>query len=242
MTTDDIPPPPEPPLSPLDADDALAAEYVLGVLSLTDRSAVEARLKNDSAFVARVAAWENRLSPLNDDYAEVPAPDLMPRIEARLFPVAEKPARRPLFGWLSGAATAAAIAIAAVVMFTPPAPPPVVATLGEADASLRFEARFDGQALTVTRVSGTARATGPGAAALDHRARCGPGLVGSARGRKHRRPLPRRACRMDAGRVSGTCGRIAHRGADGTGCRGRRDNGAVIRKICGAETSALHPP
>jgi len=160
MTTDDIPPPSEPPLSPLDADDALAAEYVLGVLSLAERSAVEARLKNDSAFVARVAAWENRLSPLNDDYAEVPAPDLMPRIEARLFPVAEKPARRPLFGWLSGAATAAAIAIAAVVMFTPPAPPPVVATLGEADASLRFEARFDGQALTVTRVAGTAAPQG----------------------------------------------------------------------------------
>ena len=160
MTTDDIPPPSEPPLSPLDADDALAADYVLGVLSLADRSAVEARLKNDSAFVARVAAWENRLSPLNDDYAEVPAPDLMPRIEARLFPVADKPARRPLFGWLSGAATAAAIAIAAVVMFTPPAPPPVVATLGEADASLRFEARFDGQALTVTRVAGTAAPQG----------------------------------------------------------------------------------
>ena len=87
--TDDLP------LSPLDADDALAAEYVLGVLSLPDRSAVEARLKNDSAFVARVAAWENRLSPLNDDYAEVAAPDLMPRIEARLFPVADNPARRP---------------------------------------------------------------------------------------------------------------------------------------------------
>ncbi|WRH61045.1 MAG: anti-sigma factor [Fuscovulum sp.] len=154
MTTEDTP------LSPLDADDALAAEYVLGVLSLADRSAVEARLKNDSAFVARVAAWENRLAPLNDDYAEVPAPDLLPRIEARLFPVAAKPARRPLFGWLSGAATAAAIAIGAVVMFTPPAPPPVVATLGEADASLRFEARFDGQALTVTRVAGTAAPEG----------------------------------------------------------------------------------
>lgn len=152
--TDDLP------FSPLDQDDALAAEYVLGVLSLADRSAVEARLKNDSAFVARVAAWENRLSPLNDDYAEVPAPDLVPRIEARLFPVAEQPARRPLFGWLSGAATAAAIAIAAVVMFTPAAPPPVVATLGEADASLRFEARFDGQALTVTRVAGTAAPQG----------------------------------------------------------------------------------
>ncbi len=152
--TDDLP------LSPLDEDDALAAEYVLGVLSLADRSAVEARLKNDTAFAARVLAWENRLAPLNDDYADVPAPDLLPRIEARLFPVAAKPARRPLFGWLAGALTAAAVVIGAVVLLAPAAPPPIVATLGETDASLRFEARFDGQALTVTRVAGSAAPAG----------------------------------------------------------------------------------
>lgn len=147
--TDDLP------LSPMEEDDALAAEYVLGVLTLADRSAVEARLKNDSAFAARVMAWENRLAPLNDDYAEVAPPaDLLTRVEARLFPAPAQPARRPLFGWLAGALTAAAVAIGAVVLLTPPALPPVVATLGEQGAALQFEARFDGQELTVTRVAG----------------------------------------------------------------------------------------
>lgn len=145
MTTDD-----DLPLTPLEEDDALAAEYVLGVLSLADRAAVEARIRNDSAFAARIATWEVRLDGLNGGFAEVPAPDLLPRIEARLFP---KAARRPLLGWLSGALAAAAVAVAAVVLFAPP-PAPVIATLGEADGALRFEARFDGAALTVTRVAG----------------------------------------------------------------------------------------
>jgi anti-sigma-K factor RskA len=147
--TDDLP------LSPLEEDEALAAEYVLGVLSLADRSAVEARMRNDTAFAARIAAWETRLSDLNGAYDEVaPDPALLPRIEARLFPTPAKPARRPLFGWLAGALTAAAVVIGAVVLLGPPAPPPIVATLGEEGAALRFEARFDGQQLTVTRVAG----------------------------------------------------------------------------------------
>ncbi|MEZ5755378.1 MAG: anti-sigma factor [Paracoccaceae bacterium] len=155
MTTDDIP------LSPLDSDDALAAEYVLGVLDMAERSAAEARLKHDSAFADRVAAWATRLAELNDAYPEVEAPDLLPRIEARLFPAEPPPPRRPLFGWLAGLATAAALVLAALALFPPAAPTArLVATLGEADAALRFEARFDGQALTVTRVAGSAAPAG----------------------------------------------------------------------------------
>lgn len=146
--TDDLP------LSPLDEDDALAAEYVLGVLDLPERVAAETRMKNDTAFAARVAAWETRLEGLNAGYDEVPAPDLMPKIEARLFPTPAK-AQRPLFRWLAGALTAAAVAVAAVALLQPAPPAPVVATLGEADAPLRFEARYDGAAITVTRVAGT---------------------------------------------------------------------------------------
>lgn len=149
--TDDLP------LSPLEEDDALAAEYVLGVLSLADRSAAEARMRNDSAFAARVAAWELRLDGLNDGYAEAPAPDLLPRIEARLFPKAQR--RRRLFAWLAGALTAAAVAVGAVVLLAP-APAPVIATLGETDAPLRFEARYDGATLTVVRVAGIAASQG----------------------------------------------------------------------------------
>ena len=150
MTTDDIP------LTPLEEDDALAGEYVLGVLSLTDRLAVETRLKNDTAFAALVTAWEDRLAPLNDAYADAPAPDLLPQIEARLFPTPAKPARRPIFGWLFGTLTAAAVAAGAAFLLLPPPAAPVIATLGEATSPLRFEARFDGQALTITRVAGSA--------------------------------------------------------------------------------------
>lgn len=154
MTTDD-----DLPLTPLDQDDALAAEYVLGVLSASDRAAAEARVKNDTAFAARVTRWEQRLSGMNDDFAEAPAPDLLPRIEARLFGKAA-PRRRPLFAWFAGVATAAAVAIGAVVLLAPPPAAPVVATLGDADAPLRFEARFDGQALTIIRVAGTSAPQG----------------------------------------------------------------------------------
>lgn len=142
------------PLSPRDQDDALAAEYVLGVLALPDRLAVQDRLRDDPAFAARVAAWEERLSALNDGYAEVaPPPAVLERVEARLFPTERK--RRPFLGWIAGALTAAAVVAGALVLLPLPDPSRVVAELGEATAPLRFEARFDGDELTVTRIAGT---------------------------------------------------------------------------------------
>lgn len=148
MTVDDLP------LSPQEQDDALAAEYVLGVLDLAERIAVETRAAKDAGFAARIVAWESRLADLNDGFAETPAPNLMPLIEARLFgtPPAK---RRPLFGWLAGALTAAAVAIAAVAILAPPKQAPIVATLGAEADPLRFEARHNGAQLIVARVAGT---------------------------------------------------------------------------------------
>lgn len=148
MTADDLP------LTPPEQDDALAAEYVLGVLDLPDRIAAEARAAQDAAFAARITAWEDRLADLNDGFAQAPAPNLMPQIEARLF---GKPApkRRPLFGWLTGALTAAAVAIAAVAFLAPAPQAPLVATLGGEADPLRFEARYNGAQLIVARVAGT---------------------------------------------------------------------------------------
>lgn len=148
MTRDDLPLPPE------DADDALAAEYVLGVLALDERLAAEARAKAEPAFAARIAAWEARLDGLNDGFAEAPAPDLLPQIEARLF---GKPAprRNPLFGWLTGVLAAAAVALVAFAVLIPAPQAPIVATLGAEADPLRFEARHDGTNLIVTRVAGT---------------------------------------------------------------------------------------
>lgn len=148
------------PLTPREADDALAAEYVLGVLDLTERAAAEARLKRDSGFAAAVADWVVRLEGLNDAFEPVPAPDLLPRIEARLFPVARPPARRfGLFGWLSGATVAAALALATVATLAPPRPD-LVATLSTADNRLAYAVTHFGETLQITRVAGAPAVSG----------------------------------------------------------------------------------
>ena len=71
-------------LSPLEQDDLLAAEYVLGVLPLAERLAAEARMKTDAAFAERVSLWVAHFAPLNEAYASVPVPpDLLTRFESR---------------------------------------------------------------------------------------------------------------------------------------------------------------
>ncbi len=143
------------PLSQRDADDAEAAEYVLGVQDLAERSASEARLRRDPAFAGMVAAWETRLGGMNDGFAEAPAPNLMPAIEARLFP---KAAVRPrqgltLWRWLSGATVAAVVFLVGMAMLVPPQAG-LVARLATADERLAYEVRQFGDTLQVTRVAG----------------------------------------------------------------------------------------
>ncbi|MGL4235034.1 anti-sigma factor [Tabrizicola sp.] len=144
------------PLTPREADDALAAEYVLGVLDLSERAEAEARIKRDPAFAALVTDWEVRLSDLNDEYAEAPAPNLLPKIEARLFPKAatSSPAwRGGLFGWLSGAVVAASLVLAVLALVAPPQSE-LVAMLATPDNRLAYEVSHFGDTLQVTRVAG----------------------------------------------------------------------------------------
>jgi anti-sigma-K factor RskA len=65
--------------------DALAGEYVLGVLDTASHAALEAALAHDPDLRQRVDAWQTRLQPLADTVppAEPPA-DLWARIEAAL--------------------------------------------------------------------------------------------------------------------------------------------------------------
>jgi anti-sigma-K factor RskA len=152
-------------LTPDEEDDALAAEYVLGVQDAADRAAVEARLRRDLAFAARVAAWERRLGGLNTGFAEVPAPDLLPAIETRLFGKAAAPPPRAWWRqWWLGAGLAGVLALVAVLMLPAPPPPqpeaPVVATLAAKGQDLVYAARYDAEAgeLIVTRTGGPAAA------------------------------------------------------------------------------------
>ena len=147
------------PLTPREAEDALAAEYVLGVLDAAERAEVEARIKREPAFAARVAEWEDKLSGLNEGFAEAPAPNLLPKIEARLFPKPVKTRRFGFLGWLSGAVVASALSLAAVSVLAPPRPT-TVATLATADNRLAYQVTHFGGSLQVTRVAGVPAVAG----------------------------------------------------------------------------------
>ncbi|WP_417601870.1 anti-sigma factor domain-containing protein [Pararhodobacter oceanensis] len=128
--------------TPEQRDDLLAAEYVLGVLTGDAWRAAAERAQVDGAFAAQVARWEERLAGLNEAYAEVPAADLMPLIEARLFPAPTRARRR----WFTGfAAAALSASVVLAVVLWPQAPAPVQVQLVGEDA--RFVADYDGAAL-----------------------------------------------------------------------------------------------
>ena len=141
------------PLSPREADEAEAAEYVLGVQELAEREATAARIKSDPGFAALVVAWEVRMGGLNDDFAEVPAPKLLPAIEARLFPTQHR-RRGGLWGWLSGAVVAAAVVLLGMALLVPPQNT-LVAVLSSSDNRLSYEVRHFGSDLQVQRVAGS---------------------------------------------------------------------------------------
>lgn len=136
--------------------DLLAAEYVIGLLDLAERTLTATRISREPAFASRVADWEERLAGLNDEYDEVAAPNLMPQIEARLFPqAAPEPRSRGLIGnlWAWGSAAAAAVAVVAYLALTP-AQPTLATTMASADGALRYEAVVTGEKVTLTRVAG----------------------------------------------------------------------------------------
>ncbi len=138
-------------------DDLLAAEYALGVQDSETRATLEQRIRRDPLFAAAVADWEDRLGGLNDGFAAVAAPDLLPQIETRLFP-RTAPVARWRFGrrgFAIGALSAAVLAVAVVLTVIPVRPPlaPLLTTLVAAD--LVYEVRSDGDSLQITRVSGS---------------------------------------------------------------------------------------
>jgi anti-sigma-K factor RskA len=147
-------------------DDALAAEYVLGVLDHAERTRLATRIGRDTAFAERVADWENRLEGLNGQFAEVvPPPYMQARIAAGLF--AEGGERGTWSGawqsvafWRSlSAAALAGLAALAFFMIASPVPGPageLVAVIAPQAGEARFIALYDpgSHDLRVTRVAG----------------------------------------------------------------------------------------
>src|SRR5580704_13058398 len=74
-----------------DAQDALAAEYVLGTLSADEREHAEALLTLDPGFAASVRMWERRLGELNVMVEAVEPPP----VPASAEPPVETPPKTP---------------------------------------------------------------------------------------------------------------------------------------------------
>lgn len=148
------------PLPPEDEADMQAAEYVLGVLPHGQRVLAAQRVKTDAAFAARVADWEARLEPLNQEFAEVAAPDLLPRIEARLFAAAPHP--RFGFALLAGLLTATVLALGIFVSVEMPRDQELTARLAAEAQPLTFSATIDPSMGTLTLVRTAGDAPPPG--------------------------------------------------------------------------------
>ncbi len=129
-----------------EAEDIVAAEYVLGTGDSDARQESADRVLRDPSFARHVAEWQARFAGLNAAFAEAPLPDLLPAIEAQLFP---DPPRTPLwrrFGTLAPAVIA--ILFAGWLAFIP-GQPDFVATLAPQGDGTGWQAAVSGDELTV---------------------------------------------------------------------------------------------
>lgn len=133
-------------------DDALAAEYVLGVLSADERQVAARRAEQDPAFARLVDAWVGRISPLDSGYAEVAAPaSVKAAIDRRLF-ASSAAQQDPGSLWASlafwrglAAAAVAALLLAVAVPYLgpPPSQTELVASLAADGSDVRYVAVYD---------------------------------------------------------------------------------------------------
>jgi anti-sigma-K factor RskA len=128
-----------------DADRALAAEYVLGLLPPAEAAAFADRLDREPALMAEVVRWNEHFAPLAGEVAPVVPPARLRRaLEARLFGAARP--RRRWFAWAVPLGAAALVALVLVLspgVFTRGPQPPADPTL-HADLATTEAARADG--------------------------------------------------------------------------------------------------
>jgi anti-sigma-K factor RskA len=147
-------------------DDAVAAEYVLGVLPAEERWTVADRIEAEPEFARLVDHWEVLLSPMAGAYEETEPPAFVKQaLDGRLFTASaasEKPGLwTSIAFWrgLAAAALAALLVYAAVPYVAPPGVSPnerLVASLAPQDSDVRYMAVYDAGANEVglSHVSG----------------------------------------------------------------------------------------
>lgn len=166
-------------LSAWEVDDALASEYVLGLLDDTEAAEAERRLQTDATFAGMVAHWQALMAdegvapavlgqepdpsvvaePSPQDPPAAPAPVAMAGKQA----VGATRTRRPMsigraiytvLRFFSGMAVAALMVLATVAFVAHPRPS-VIALLAAPDNRLSYEIAEFGSALKVTRLTGS---------------------------------------------------------------------------------------
>src|SRR5690606_2338777 len=133
-----------------DARRAAIAEYVLGLLEGEEHEAVARAIAADPELAAEAQFWEDRFAGLNAEYAAAtPPPQVLARIEARLFaaePAAPWYASLLLWRAATGMALAAALLAIGLSLFQPappPAGPDLVAALQPVESDLSVVALYD---------------------------------------------------------------------------------------------------
>ncbi len=135
-------------------DDLLAAEFVLGVLELEERFAVQGRIHRDRTFAALVDDWNHRLEGLNEQYELVSPPNLLPKIEQQLFRTARKRRVWSYFAWPTALIGAVATVLLVAAIFLSAPPQATLIALTSEGSSTQFEGRLTSETLTVVKISG----------------------------------------------------------------------------------------
>lgn len=146
-------------------DDAVAAEYVLGLLEGEAQIKAKHRIQTEPAFADMVAEWQEKLSSLNDEFTPVAPPAAtFSQIESRLFEGEHSPGTFARL-WASatlwrGVAVVALVFVVALVsgQFTPQQQREIqlIAALEPATADHKFIAAFaaNGNEIRVEQTAG----------------------------------------------------------------------------------------
>src|SRR5262249_50518471 len=146
-------------IEPADDGNLVAAEFVLGVLSATERREVERRLAQEPALASEVAFWEERLAGWRGAGARVAPPGAAwSRIETAIRATPRRPSVWQSvtfwrsFAIVSSMLAAASIAALAYIGLVPSARAPLMATLGGSAGQPNFVATVSANGTSITVV------------------------------------------------------------------------------------------
>ncbi|WP_378945645.1 anti-sigma factor domain-containing protein [Paracoccus sp. R86501] len=154
------------PLTPLEEDEALAAELALGLLEGDDLAAANDRMAQDVAFAQAVRGWHERLAGMAENLTPVMAPArarhaIRERLGHASPPLSNDPTERRAWwrgpmGAFGGLLGAAALAVLFILPGQDPVPQPgFQAELQVQDSNMRVAARLDGREMEIAMEGGT---------------------------------------------------------------------------------------